>query len=118
MKKLVFMTVLLLMLLTASCSDVKHWKERGSKGERQESLSEEEKIDWSSFSETTTNEDLPESHEEAAVKAPSSTSSPSRRYYDDDDDDNLRGFDPRSEDDMDDNGMSRYMNEYDDEGWD
>ncbi|MBQ7634012.1 MAG: hypothetical protein IJS89_00360 [Bacteroidaceae bacterium] len=33
-------------------------------------------------------------------------------------DDNMRGFDPSSEDDMDDNGMSRYMENYDDEGWD
>ena len=36
----------------------------------------------------------------------------------DDDDDNMRGFDPASEDDMDDNGMSRYMENNDDEGWD
>ncbi len=34
------------------------------------------------------------------------------------DDDNMRGFDPASENDMDDNGMSRYMENYDDEGWD
>ena len=33
-------------------------------------------------------------------------------------DDNMRGFDPPSEDDMDDNGMSRYMEANDDEGWD
>ncbi|MBR5655351.1 MAG: hypothetical protein IKW98_01510 [Prevotella sp.] len=32
--------------------------------------------------------------------------------------DNMRGFDPASEDDMDDNGMSRYMENNDDEGWD
>lgn len=32
--------------------------------------------------------------------------------------DNMRGFDPASEDDMDDNGMSRYMEDNDDEGWD
>ena len=32
--------------------------------------------------------------------------------------DNMRGFDPASEDDMDDNGMSRYMDNYDEEGWD
>ena len=32
--------------------------------------------------------------------------------------DNLRGFDPASEDDMDDNGMSRYMENNDEEGWD
>ena len=33
-------------------------------------------------------------------------------------DDNMRGFDPASEDDMDDNGMSRYMENNDEEGWD
>ena len=32
--------------------------------------------------------------------------------------DNMRGFDPVSEDDMDDNGMSRYMENNDEEGWD
>ena len=32
--------------------------------------------------------------------------------------DNMRGWDPASEDDMDDNGMSRYMENTDDEGWD
>ena len=31
--------------------------------------------------------------------------------------DNMRGFDPASEDDMDDNGMSRYFENNDDEGW-
>ena len=32
--------------------------------------------------------------------------------------DNMRGFDPASEDDMDDNGMNRYMENNDEEGWD
>ena len=32
--------------------------------------------------------------------------------------DKMRGFDPASEDDMDDNGMSRYMENNDEEGWD
>ena len=32
--------------------------------------------------------------------------------------DNMRGFYPASEDDMDDNGMSRYMENNDEEGWD
>lgn len=32
--------------------------------------------------------------------------------------DNLRGFDPAWEDDMPDNGMSRYFENDDDEGWD
>lgn len=48
-----------------------------------------------------------------ASSAPSSRSSSSSRYSD-----NMRGFDPASEDDMDDNGMSRYMENDDDEGWD
>lgn len=45
----------------------------------------------------------------------------SRRYTDDsdsDEDDNMRHFDPSMEDDMDDNGMSRYMEANDDEAWD
>ena len=46
----------------------------------------------------------------------SSSSSSSRRSYEESD--NMRGFDPASEDDMDDNGMSRYMENTDDEGWD
>ena len=41
--------------------------------------------------------------------------SPSREFHEPD---NMRGFDPASEDDMDDNGMSRYMENYDEEGWD
>ena len=31
--------------------------------------------------------------------------------------DNMRGYDPASENDMEDNGMSRYMENNDDEGW-
>lgn len=31
--------------------------------------------------------------------------------------DNMKGFDPPSEDDMDDNGMRRYMENNDEEGW-
>ena len=44
---------------------------------------------------------------------------PSSSYsYKSNDDDNMRGFDSASEDDMPDNGMSRYMENNDDEGWD
>lgn len=32
-------------------------------------------------------------------------------------DDGMRGFDPTMEDDMEDNGMTRYMEVYDEEGW-
>ena len=45
-----------------------------------------------------------------------SARSSSRSYNDDND--NMRGWDPASEDDMDDNGMSRYMENNDEEGWD
>lgn len=49
------------------------------------------------------------------VSSSRSVRSSSRNY--DDNDDNLRGWDPAFEDDMDDNGMSRYMENYDEEGW-
>lgn len=49
----------------------------------------------------------------ATVISPSSS-----RSHKTSNNDNMRGFDPASEDDMDDNGMSRYMENNDDEGWD
>ena len=58
-----------------------------------------------------TNESAKKSHTSIA---PSSSSS--RVEYHEPD--NMRGFDPASEDDMDDNGMSRYMENNDEEGWD
>ena len=48
----------------------------------------------------------------------SSTGSYSSSYDNDEEYDNMRGFDPASEDDMEDNGMSRYMENNDEEGWD
>ena len=47
-----------------------------------------------------------------------SSSSTSSRSHKSSEYDNIRGFDPASEDDMEDNGMSRYMENNDDEGWD
>ena len=61
--------------------------------------------------------DTPKMEEKKSVPVSSSSPSSSRSSrsgsYD-----NMRGFDPASENDMDDNGMSRYMDNYDDEGWD
>ena len=52
------------------------------------------------------------------VKPFSSNGSSSYSYgCDDKEYDNMRGFDPASEDDMEDNGMSRYVENYDEEGW-
>ena len=62
-----------------------------------------------------TTEPKNESPQSIQTVTPSSSSS-SRRSYEESD--NMRGFDPASEDDMDDNGMSRYMENTDDEGWD
>ena len=47
-----------------------------------------------------------------------SSASHSSKSHDLDSYDNMRGFDPASEDDMEDNGMSRYMDNNDEEGWD
>ena len=57
----------------------------------------------------------PKVEEKSSV--PSSMSS-SPRSHKSNNYDNMRGFDPVSEDDMDDNGMSRYMENNDEEGWD
>ena len=50
-------------------------------------------------------------------KASTPVSAASSRSHESTSNDNMRGFDPASEDDMDDNGMSRYMENDDDEGW-
>ena len=55
-------------------------------------------------------EEKPSAH--VSSSSSSSRSSKSTKY------DNMRGFDPVSENDMDDNGMSRYMENNDEEGWD
>ena len=46
------------------------------------------------------------------------SSSSSSRSHSSNSYDNMRGFDPATEDDMEDNGMSRYMENNDEEGWD
>ena len=60
-------------------------------------------------------EDSPKTEEKPSLFASSSSSlgSHKSRGYD-----NMHGFDPASEDDMDDNGMSRYMENNYEEGWD
>lgn len=60
-------------------------------------------------------EEVPKPKEKSSVPVSSSSSPQSSKSspYD-----NMRGFDPASEDDIDDNGMSRYMENNDEEGWD
>lgn len=67
--------------------------------------------------ESSIQEEVSEVKEKSSTPICSSSASSSRSHksssYD-----NMRGFDPASEDDMDDNGMSRYMENNDEEGWD
>ena len=60
-------------------------------------------------------EETPKPEKKSSVPVSSSSSSQSSKSGDND---NMRGFDPASEDDMDDTGMSRYMETNDEEGWD
>ena len=59
-----------------------------------------------------------EKYESTAPKPTESYSSSGRSRHEDKELDNMRGFDPASEDDMDDNGMQRYFDANDDEAWD
>ena len=61
---------------------------------------------------------VPDSVEIVETEKPKTVKSisSSRKTYKESD--NMRGFDPASEDDMDDNGMTRYMEANDDEAWD
>ena len=67
--------------------------------------------------ETVTVLESSSSNEEQTVPANSSSFLPSHSDSSNGND-NMRGFDPISEDDMEDGGMSRYMENNDDEGWD
>lgn len=60
-------------------------------------------------------EELPKTEEKPSISASSSSST---RSHNPSGYDNMRGFDPASEDDMDDNGMRRFMENNDEEGWD
>ena len=60
-------------------------------------------------------EECQKTGEEKASSKPASSSS--SRAHKPSSYDNMRGFDPASEDDRDDNGMSRYMENNDEEGW-
>lgn len=64
---------------------------------------------------TTVQNESPKIEEKPSVPASLSSSS---RTHKSSNYDNMRGFDPASEDAMEDNGMSRNMENNDEEGWD
>ena len=106
-------SIILFVALLLSCGEKKQQRE----------------LEWSSVElEETRNTDMSQDSVQTTISAPKedaklikepvsssgSVKSSSKKYNAD----NLRGWDPASEDDMDDNGMSRYMDNNDDEGWD
>lgn len=110
-KKVYLMVVtIFLMLLFTAC---------GSKSRQTESFVHDdnpivEQVEPDTVATTVQNES-PKIEEKPSVPASLSSSS---RTHKSSNYDNMRGFDPASEDDMDDNGMSRYMENNDDSGWD
>lgn len=87
-----------------------------SKQEYPPTLIEDRIEDSYQLPDTAVTEELKEKQEE--VKVPSTpTASSSSHSHESSSYDNMRGFDPASEDDMEDNGMSRYMENNDEEGF-
>ena len=109
MKRLFTYTVLLMLAALLSCGS----KSRQAGTVFYDDLSAVEQTNSDTVTvpikeETPKVEDIPST----PVSSSSSHTRSSHNY------DNMRGFDPASEDDMEDNGMSRYMENYDEEGWD
>ena len=98
--------ILGLVLFAVSCSN--------RKGTEDSRLQEDFPIDTLSAPAKTDTIIYDKPHEE-----PTKVSSSSHRsYHSDKVLDNMRGFDPASEEDMDDNGMQRYYDANDEEAWD
>lgn len=99
--------IIFLMLIIIAC---------GNKIRQTESVDNYSQPDTVAMSENVPNDNsMDEEKGPSSVCSSSSSSSHSHkpnRY------DNMRGFDPASEDDMEDNGMSRYMENNDEDGWD
>ena len=107
-KLLSFVFIVLQSALLANC--------KGCHEAPPQTNTEENINEWPQKIEADTIVEAKQEIEEKMEPAPSSKSvkSSSKKYNDD----NMRGWDPASEDDMDDNGMSRYMENNDEEGWD
>ena len=115
MKKYVIVIASALLLL--SCNDNRNrrveriWQEAEERAEgKVPADSTGERVVTEVIRDTIIVGDFPDSPRRPA---PSSSVRPQRSGNDG----NMRGFDPASEDDLDDNGMSRYMENNDEEGW-
>lgn len=104
MKK--YIVVIALMMLMEACSNRKHPSDYYPQNNSSYQYESEEKEPDSVIQDVLSKE---------PVNTESSSNSFSRKEKELD---NMRGFDPASEDDMDDNGMQRYFDANDDETWD
>ena len=96
---------IVMMLLVVSCTNKKHPSKYYPKSVPS----------YNSYTEPARHDSV---KHETTDQQPSSTASSSGSKYKEKELDNMRGFDPASEDDMDDNGMQRYFDANDDEAWD
>ena len=104
--KYIYCLLAILVLALVSCSNRKRPSEYSPKSSSTyDSYTEPVKQDSAKY-------------ESIAPMPTESYSSSGRSRHDDKELDNMRGFDPASEDDMDDNGMQRYFDANDDEAWD
>ena len=111
MKKIRLVSAVILMVTFISCGNKSRQAEPIIYDEQPEvELSDPDTISSSVQDEGNKVEEIPSS----PVKSLSTASSHSHKSSEYD---NMRGFDPASEDDMEDNGMSRYMENNDEEGW-
>ena len=97
---------IVMMLLFVSCTNKKHPSEYYPKSV----------TSYDSYTEPARQDSV--KHVTTDQQPSSSASSSGNSKYNEKELDNMRGFDPASEDDMEDNGMSRYMENNDEEGWD
>lgn len=97
---------IIMMCLVTSCSNRKHPTEPYSTGTSEYMITKED-------TETDTITMNPASQQPSENNSASSYNSGKSKELD-----NMRGFDPASEDDMDDNGMQRYFDANDEEAWD
>ena len=111
MKKIRLVSAVILMVTFISCGNKSRQAEPIIYDEQPEvELSDPDTISSSVQDEGNKVEEIPSS----PVKSSSTASSHSHKSSEYD---NMRGFDLASEDDMEDNGMSRYMENNDEEGW-
>ena len=97
---------IVMMLLFVSCTNKKHPSEYYPKSV----------TSYDSYTEPARQDSV--KHVTTDQQPSSSANSSRNSKYKEKELDNMRGFDPASEDDMDDNGMQRYFDANDDEAWD